>query len=368
MAAVVSRYNVAGRFGKGAKVGEPWWKTQTALRPHAMADVDLRDMFVCIKCSAPLTWRDDRVACDNCGASVERTKGIPRFVQDDLNESFAIQWDRFWDVQLDTRNGTTQSRDRLLEQSKMTPEDFRERTVLEVGCGAGRFTEVLLAMGARVVSFDYSGAVDVNARGQEKAIVDGTLLCAQGDVFSLPVRQRAFDIVLCYGVIQHTANASAALLALWEHVAPGGRLLVDRYQLDLRHVLPFKYALRPITRRLSPHFLLNLVEAYCRVAVPIQRRLLTRLAGDGVRRWARLAVNRSPNSVYPLNLAVQGKLDDATAFRWSVLDTYDQYAPAYDSPCTARTWRRDVESLKEGRVVHVASGGQGNVAVVERTA
>jgi 2-polyprenyl-3-methyl-5-hydroxy-6-metoxy-1,4-benzoquinol methylase len=290
-------------------------------------------------------------------------------VQDDLNESFAIQWDKFWDVQLDSRNGTTQSRDRLLEQSQMKPEDFRGKTVLEVGCGAGRFTEVLLAMGARIVSFDYSAAVDVNARVRAEAIERGDLLCGQGDVFELPVKKRAFDIVLCYGVIQHTADAPRALTSLWEHVAPGGRLLVDRYQLDLQHVMPFKYALRPLTKRLPPHMLLKAIETYCRAAVPVQEAVLSRLTGNGIKRWLRLVVNRSPNSVYPINLWVNGELvDRSTAFRWSVLDTFDQYAPAFDDPCTGRTWRKEVSRIPEARVLHLGSGGQGNVAVLERTA
>src|SRR6187397_1731582 len=38
----------------------------------------------------------------------------------------------------------------------------RGRVVLEAGCGAGRFTELLLAGGARVVAFDLSRAVEAN--------------------------------------------------------------------------------------------------------------------------------------------------------------------------------------------------------------
>ena len=39
---------------------------------------------------------------------------------------------------------------------------MRGKNVLEVGCGAGRFTEVMLAAGARVFACDLSSAVEAN--------------------------------------------------------------------------------------------------------------------------------------------------------------------------------------------------------------
>lgn len=328
----------------------------------------LESLFACPKCRAPLKWSSDEVACQRCTVKVPRTNGIPRFIQDDVHDSFALQWERFWDVQIDSHNGTQQSRNRLLDQSRMEPSDFRGKTVLEVGCGSGRFTEVLLAMGARVVSLDYSGAVDVNARLNADHIRDGSLVCAQGNVFELPLRERAFDIVLCYGVIQHTSDATRAMGCLWEHVKVGGLLLVDRYQLDLRHVMPFKYALRPVTKRLPADLLLKGVEAYCRAAIPFQKVVLARLTGNGVKRWLRLLINRSPNSVYPIHLALAGELDPEQIVRWSVLETFDQYHPRFDDPCTGRTWRKEVADIPSARVVHCDSAGQGNVAVLERSA
>ncbi len=282
------------------------------------------------------------------------------------HRSFGLQWDRFRDVQLDSRNGTTLSRDRLLGQSRLSPDDFQGRSVLEVGCGAGRFTEVMLGFGARVVALDYSTAIGSCASSNAEAVADGRLAVAQADVFALPVRPRSFDIVLGYGMLQHTGDPRRALHALWDAVRPGGLLLVDRYQLSLRHALPFKYAFRPILSRMPPEMVLGLIEKLCASLIPLERRILRRVQGRGPQRYVRYVIARSPNSVFPLNLEIQGKLDPAVAWRWSVLDTFDQYASRYDLPCTFDQWRRQLDELPDGIVVYAGTAGQGNVGVVRR--
>ncbi len=87
--------------------------------------------------------------------------GLPRFVEStDYVESFGYQWNKFRLVQLDSVNGSTLSLDRFFQGTNWTPEDLSGARVLEAGCGAGRFTEILLSTGADVWSFDYSRSVD----------------------------------------------------------------------------------------------------------------------------------------------------------------------------------------------------------------
>jgi len=319
-------------------------------------------------CGHELAQIGGELRCAHCGRVIPMDGGIPRFVSSETHASFALEWKRFADVQLDSRNGTTESRDRLLAQSHLHPEDFADRRILEVGCGAGRFTEVLLAFGARVTAVDYSEAIEACAASNAAAITAGRLTVAQADVFALPFKDRAFDIVIGYGMLQHTGAPRRALARLWDKVVPGGALLVDRYQLDFRHFLPIKYALRPFTRTMQPEKLLGGVEKLCAALVPIERRLLRGAQSGGARRFIRYVLGRAPNSTYPLNLELRGLLARDVAFRWSVLDTFDQYSPRYDLPCTAAQWREQISALQEGQVEHIGSGGQGNVAVVRRLA
>ena len=330
-----------------------------------MSDDSWPPAFACTSCGGILHRHGDALTCASCGRTVPVVGGVPRFIRSGAQASFALQWKRFADVQLDSRNGTSESRDRLMTQSQLAPEELAGRSVLEVGAGAGRFTEVLLSMGAKVVAVDYSEAIEACAASNAAAIASGHLVVAQADVFALPFAPRTFDIVLGYGMLQHTGAPRRALSALWGIVRPGGLLLVDRYALDLRHFLPFKYALRPMTRNIAPERLLRSVERLCAVLVPAERALLRRSRG-GLGKWIRYVLGRAPNSTFPLNLELKGRLDPGTAFRWSVLDTFDQYSPRYDLPCTAEQWRAQIAALGDSQTLHVGTSGQGHVAVVRR--
>ena len=136
----------------------------------------LNRFYACITCGSDLLVLRDTLQCERCGRTIEVVHGIPRFVKSELHENFGIQWNRFSKVQLDSSNGSTESRDRLLSQSGLTPEYFEGKTILEIGCGAGRFTEVLLSFGASVCSVDFSSAVDANRDSNEAAVESGALL------------------------------------------------------------------------------------------------------------------------------------------------------------------------------------------------
>ena len=65
-------------------------------------------------------------------------------VEEGYHENFGYQWNKFNKLQLDSFNGSSESEDRLLEQSELTPEDFNGKNILEIGAGNGRFTAVFI--------------------------------------------------------------------------------------------------------------------------------------------------------------------------------------------------------------------------------
>jgi len=325
--------------------------------------------FVCPSCGGDLEWDETGATMrSGCGWQGAVTGGIPRFVEDSTHENFGIQWNEFADVQMDSLNGTAATRDRLIDQSGLAPEEWRGKRVLEVGCGAGRFTQLMLEWGAQLVSLDYSRAIEASVRNNADAVAEGRLVPGQADIFALPVRPASFDIVLCYGVLQHTGAANRALHSLWRHVAPGGLLLVDRYAISLRGVMPFKYLLRPAMKRLPAESVMRMAERTVRVLSPVQRALLRATHdSDGAGKYVRYIIHRSPNSVYPFELEIDEDLASDVATRWSVLDTFDQWAPAYDHPCTLRQWRKELAGLPRSQVERAFSCGQGNAGVVRKS-
>ena len=78
--------------------------------------------------------------------------------------TFGWQMERFRQSQLDSVNGTGLSATRFYEGTGWDPEELRGQRILEVGCGAGRFTEIMTRGGAHVTSIDYSDVVKIQLK------------------------------------------------------------------------------------------------------------------------------------------------------------------------------------------------------------
>lgn len=283
---------------------------------------------------APLALRDapsnngdmqsGTIVCDGCAAAFPIVRGLPRFVPAaNYADSFGFQWNRHARTQLDSHSGLPISRERVL--AAIGPGiDFRGRRVLEAGSGAGRFTEVLVDLGADVVSFDYSSAVDANAANQGQP---ASVHLFQGDIFHIPLVEGRFDTVLCLGVIQHTPDPAAAFRSLARQVRPGGQLVIDSYAQTFAARLQWKYLLRPITKRMRKESLYQLIERVTPLLVPLARALRL-VAGRAGARLVPIVEYSHLGLAPPLNL------------QWAILDTFDMYSPAHDHPASQATVRR----------------------------
>jgi 2-polyprenyl-3-methyl-5-hydroxy-6-metoxy-1,4-benzoquinol methylase len=196
--------------------------------------------------------------------------------------------------------------------------------ILEVGCGAGRFTEVLVSTGADVFSFDYSTAIDSNYASNGRH----SNLCAfQADIFHVPVREVAFDKVLRLGVLQHTPNPSAAFHSIAMRVRRGGELVIDVYANRLRSLLHWKYILRPITRNMKKESLYRITSTMVNALLPATV-WLRRVAGSMGARL--MPIVEYSHLGFPTDLNRQ----------WAILDTFDMYSPAHDHPQSIGTVKR----------------------------
>jgi SAM-dependent methyltransferase len=251
---------------------------------------------------------------------------IPRFVpDDDYTASFGEQWNRYRRTQLDRFNDTTLSRDRLFEGTGWSPAELIGQRVLDVGCGAGRFTQVLLDAGAELCSLDYSSAVEAcwsNNGPHER------LTLVQADLYKIPFPQASFDKVFCYGVLQHTPDVKLAFMSLVPLLKTGGKLAVDLYRKS-----PWitrwtsKYWYRPITRRMSRDLLRRLVEWYVPRWIPI----------DNALQRVRVLRYAVPAIVPCWNYTGMLPLTPEQIKGWAILDTFDALSPKYDSPQTEAT-------------------------------
>lgn len=307
--------------------------------------------------SDPVRVEDLHCFCCAEGCRFPVIGGVPRFTSsDNYAGAFGWQWQRFRTSQLDSRTGTTITRDRL---SRCLGGDLAALAgcrVLDAGCGAGRFSEVLLGAGAHVFAVDISTAVEA---AHSNFGADRRFFVCQSDILAIPVAARSFDVVLCLGVIQHTPDPERTIAALAEHVRPGGLLIIDHYSTG--------YPLTP-SRRMLRAVLLRLPRPLAsRLAVAMAAFLLIAHkwfwhADATSARTRRLLARWSPLVDYYDSYP---QLARNVLAEWAVLDTHDTLMDVFKHLRTEDEIRACLGAL-DLEILHAAPGGNGIEARARR--
>jgi 2-polyprenyl-3-methyl-5-hydroxy-6-metoxy-1,4-benzoquinol methylase len=253
---------------------------------------------------------EDSLICED-GCNFRIIKGIPRFTDEQYSSAFGFQWKKFPRTQLDSFSGTSTSKNRVVQVcGEELYAKLPESTVLEVGAGAGRFTEALLATGATVFSCDLSSAVEVNA---ESFPISAKHSVIQSDVTHLPFLPESFEIVFCLGVIQHTPSPERTIECLAKQVKPGGWLLIDHYAKSISWKFRTAPLARAILKRLKPDTAFRIAEKIFKIAKPLFKVSKNRI------------YRKFLNIIFPIVyfddeiLELKAELRD----EWSILDTFD---------------------------------------------
>lgn len=278
--------------------------------------------------------------------------GIPRFVASEGYASgFGLQWSIHSTTQLDSRTGTTISRARLERCLGTSVGDLRAKRVLEVGCGAGRFTELLVAAGALVHAMDLSSAVEVN---RANIGPEPKYRVAQADMLAVPFAEESFDWVIALGVLQHTPSPEASIRALWTRVRPGGMLVIDHYRLSWSRVTKLDTLLRTVLKRLPPAVSQRITDRLVRAFFPLHWAVRD-VTVRGVPLLQMLLSRFSPVYFYYRSYP---ELSREQHYEWSRLDTFDHLNDRYKRMRTTRQIRRTLAALGALDIC-VGRGGNG---------
>jgi SAM-dependent methyltransferase len=272
-----------------------------------MTPFDLSGILACVRCGAPLppekSWENTGTRCPGCGTEVPVIRGIPRFVASDAyTASFSFEWNRHRKTQLDDAT-SRESEETFRAKTGLSPEEVADRLVLDVGCGMGRFADVVSRWGGHVVGIDLSLAVEAafaNLGTRENVRI------LQADLFKIPFRPGTFDIVYSLGVLHHTPDCEKAFRQLVPFVRPGGRLCVWVYG-KMGPWERFARLYRKVTVRMPK----RLLHALCHLAIPWY--YICRIPVIGPLLWVPFPISRHPNP------------------GWRVLDTFDWYSPMHQS-------------------------------------
>lgn len=126
-------------------------------------------------------------------------------------------------------------------------DDFRNKSVLDAGCGGGQHVGFIAPYAKRVVGVDLNTA-DL-ARRHNAAHQNVEIITA--DIAEMDLGEQ-FDVVYCLGVVQHTDNPDKTVANLIRHLKPGGKLLLWVYAYE------GSFLIRTILEPLKKMFLLRL--------------------------------------------------------------------------------------------------------------
>lgn len=280
---------------------------------------------------------------------------IPRFVDEidgegNYSSAFGFQWQRWRKTQLDSHTGLPLSRERarrcLGERLWRDLSCGKPCRILEAGCGAGRFTEILLDFPATsVYSVDSSLAVEAN---KENFPIDRRHRIFQADIGQLPFAPRQFDIVFCLGTVQHTPSPEETIAKLYECVRPGGALVFDHYASSLKYFTWFGLNIaRSLLKRVHPENALIHTNRLVDIFFPLHR-----IASHN--RFFRILLTRiSPILTHHLDFP---ELNDTQQYEWSRLDTYDALMDWYKHRRSKDHIKRTLENLGADDVIATIGG------------
>jgi SAM-dependent methyltransferase len=259
------------------------------------------------------------------GARYPIVDGIPRFVSEEsYAEGFGLEWRIHSQTQLDSRTGRNVSRVRLERCLGGSLSSTHGLRVLEIGCGAGRFTELLVDAGALVHAIDLSRAVEANKANIGAA---ENYVVAQADLRYPPFPVESFDLVSGLGVFQHTPRPEIAIESAWTMVRPNGTFILDHYTWTLSRLTKLDSLLRVVVKRLPPASAKHLTDRLVSIFFPLHWKVRnTRPTINGVPLLQMLLSRISPMS---WNYQVSPSMPKEYHYESSRLDTFDHLADKY---------------------------------------
>ncbi len=169
---------------------------------------------------------EGKLLCGKCKLSFAIKNGIPRIILDEdyyLKEStqknFAYSWKKFSNIYSD-------SRDFLNWIYPKDKDFFKNKIVLDVGCGTGKHALFASEFGAKeVIAFDLSNSVEVAFDLTHKA---KNIHIVQADIYNLPFKN-IFDFIYAIGVLQHLPNPQKGFNNLTQLLKKGGWISIWVY-------------------------------------------------------------------------------------------------------------------------------------------
>ncbi len=112
---------------------------------------------------------------------------------------------------------------KFFKRSKFYSKNLKDKYILDMGCGSGRFTAALASLGARQTVGVDQGLDGLNiARKYASEQKIKNIKYKKASVLNLPFKSEKFDFVFCKGVLHHTGNLKKGLNEFYRVMKKGG--------------------------------------------------------------------------------------------------------------------------------------------------
>lgn len=110
---------------------------------------------------------------------------------------------------------------RRLETIRELAQPVRSERLLEIGCGGGHVLRMFPE--CRLVGVDVSGEMLAKAK---KNLAGFDVELHKGELASLGLEERSFDVIVCTEVLEHVVDPDAILDSIARLAKPGGRVVI----------------------------------------------------------------------------------------------------------------------------------------------
>ena len=196
---------------------------------------------------APLLPKDS----DRSAERAEQDQALSK--QRETARSFGYEWQAFSEMLPDYEANFRWYFERF------APGSFREKRVLDAGCGTGRHTFHMSKEAREVIAMDLSQAIEVAARNNRERTNTHFI---QADIYNPPFPPDSFDFIYSLGVLHHLPDPERGFRSLLKLVRAGGFMNIYLYwNLEgeaawRRGLLTVVKGVRQVTTRM-PHTLLK---------------------------------------------------------------------------------------------------------------
>lgn len=182
---------------------------------------------------------EGKVHCEKCGVVYKIQDGILEMLEDDAQLDERSQFEMATrDVEADKRGDSDDLRERMEAPTTLKQlGNTNGKTLLEIGCGSGRYTRPLAENCSSLLAVDFSrDSLLTNARSLH---ADRNVGFVRADVGNLKLKEESFDLAFStlYSNLPTPEIRSRSTASVSQALKLNGKYVVSTHHHDIRQVL-----------------------------------------------------------------------------------------------------------------------------------